>query len=170
VQGWNRSLQIPADHHDPVGYYQDLFERNRPRRLSKSGIGLDDILELKIAAFEEMYPTEEEQAGYLQRKERIVEKLARRMSNRLTPTELSQMGVLPDEYFNGQFAAIEMKVITRRLAEEDLKRGLKNRSNIEELVVRGLTRYEYHNMDMDEAREAIANASNANRGVFCLFC
>ena len=48
-----------------------------------------------------------------------------------------------------------MQRIHRKLRQEDLKIGLRNRSTKEELVSRGLTRAEYFDMDMKEARYAI---------------
>merc|ERR1712087_113727 len=85
------------------------------------------------------------------------------MNIRKSPYELEKAGLVPKDYFDDPMNAMEMKQIHRKLAEEDLKRGLRNRSTKEELVARGLTRLEYFDMDMEKAKHVIQKHSHSTK-------
>eukprot|EP01084_Bolivina_argentea_P275932 470668_1 len=153
-------LGIPSDYADNANdfYTNELFKaipRDTP-------IVREDPLEIS-AAFEEMYPDDTDKNNYRLRRARNSDKLEKRMSRRMSQTDMINSGVIPANYFEDPHEAVEMQQIRRKLAAEDLKRGLRNRSTVDELVQRGLTRYEYFEMDMDEARREIALHSQSTK-------
>lgn len=118
---------------------------------------------LTISAFDEIYPDAQDKDNYRQRREWRTSLLERRMSLRLKPEDLERGGIVPKDYWEDPHSAVEMRQIQRKLAAEDLRRGLHNRSTREELVARGLTRAEYFEMDMDRAKKAIQKHSASTK-------
>merc|ERR1719204_2603018 len=110
-----------------------------------------------------MYPDDHDKSQYRKRRERRADKLERRMSVRMTAEQLEKAGVVPAEYFADPMGAMELRNIHRKLKEEDLRRGLVNRSTRAELVARGLTRAEYFDMDMDQAKREIKKHSASTK-------
>eukprot|EP01084_Bolivina_argentea_P149957 261883_1 len=147
-------LKIPVHHEDPNQYYTDKLH---------DGYKGDNDTPLSLSAFDEMYPDDVEKENFKLRKKRNTTKLESKMSRRMSVQDMEKFGILPKEYFDDPFAAVEMKLIRRKLAEEDLKRGLKNRSTRQELISRGLARPEYFDMDMKHAKNAIASHSSSTK-------
>ena len=155
-------LQIPSNHHDPNEFYTDKLYQIQEENESKQQQTKSNKKKFN-KALHEMYPDDNDKANYRLRRARNGDKLEKRMTRRMSIEDLEKAGLIPKDYFEDPHGAIEMQRIHRKLREEDLKIGLKNRSTKQELISRGLTREEYFNMDMDQARNVIQKHSTSTK-------
>eukprot|EP01084_Bolivina_argentea_P294832 507426_1 len=88
-----------------------------------------------------------------EKRKRISKTLESRLSIRKTPQDLENYGIVPPDYFDDPQGAYEMRLIQRKLAEEDLKRNLKSKPSPQDIVNKGLAHDEFWEKSVDETHE-----------------
>eukprot|EP01083_Nonionella_stella_P198992 730102_1 len=86
-------------------------------------------------------------------RKRVSKLLDTRFGNRKSPQELEIRGLLPKDYFDDPATAYEMRYVQRKLAKEDLKRKLKGRTPVGEIVQRGIAQNDFWKKTPEEIRQ-----------------
>ena len=88
---------------------------------------------LTMAAFDEIFPNDEDKDDYRHRKERKARLLERRMSLRLKPEDLELRGIVPQGYFEDAEETMNGHKVRKENIIDDLNHRLAQRMGFEEL-------------------------------------